>query len=170
MSSIPIEIERKYIIRKPRIEALRSMDGYYSSEILQIYLTSNLGVTHRIRAKSVDGKTVYTETKKIRIDEMSAYEDEKEICVSDFQRLSHNIMVGTRGISKIRHTFNYLNQKFEIDVYPEWKSTCIMETELQSRNAEVEFPDFVEIIEEVTGKKAYSNASMSKSFPQEKEI
>ena len=62
---------------------------------------------------------------------------------------------------------HYGGQLFEIDVYPAWKNTAIMETELDDREREVEIPTFIEIIREVTGYKAYSNASMSKSFPKE---
>ena len=42
-----------------------------------------------------------------------------------------------------------------------------METELESREEEVEFPSFIEILREVTGDKAYSNAAMSRTFPAE---
>ena len=42
-----------------------------------------------------------------------------------------------------------------------------METELDSRESDVEFPDFIEIIKDVTGDKSYSNRGMSHTFPKE---
>lgn len=167
MNSIPVEIERKYIIRIPSEEKMYSCEGYTVSEIQQIYIESFPRVTHRVRRRKKNGKTVYTETKKIRIDKMSSYEDEREISERDFLSLSNNIKKGTVPIEKVRHTFDYLGQTFEIDVYPKWKNTCILETELESRDKRVEFPDFIKIIKEVTGDKAYSNASMAASFPVE---
>ena len=98
---------------------------------------------------------------------MSSTEIERELGEEEFSTLAQTILAETRPIEKTRHTFIYLGQTFEIDVYPDWKCTAIMETELPSRETEVKMPKFLEIIREVTGNKAYSNASMSKSFPKE---
>ena len=163
-----VEIERKFIIKIPDISAMREFSDYTESKIMQIYLKSPIAVTHRIRSREFCGKTVYTETKKIRIDKMSAVEDEHEISKTDFDRLSLEIQEGTLPINKTRHTFSYRGKVFEIDVYPKWQKTCIMETELNSRDEKVDFPPFIEIVSEVTGNRAYSNASMAKKFPDEK--
>ena len=167
MSVLPIEIERKYIIRIPSEEKMHSCDGYTVSEIQQIYIESSPLVTHRVRSRKKYGKTVYTETKKIRIDKMSSYEDEREICESEFNILINKTKQGTSPIIKTRHVFDYFGKTFEVDVYPEWKNTCIMEIELKSKEEEIHFPPFVEILKEVTGNKAFSNASMARSFPSE---
>lgn len=162
-----IEIERKYIIRIPDIEKMRVMSDYSESEIVQIYLSSGPGVTHRIRSRKTDGKTVYTETKKIRIDSVSAYEDEREINGAEFERLSLKAKEGSIPIRKVRHKFCYRQQSFEVDIYPEWKKSCILETELESRDKIADFPEFIKILAEVSGNKEYSNAAMSQKFPKE---
>ena len=165
-----VEIERKYIIKMPDLELLKSQPDYSRSEILQIYLPSEKGETHRIRQRIYDEIIVCTETKKIRIDNMSANEIEREISPLEFAALACNIKNGTIPIEKVRHTFIYENQLFEIDIFPQWTSTAIMETELDSREKKVEIPPFLEIIREVTGDKSYSNAAMSRSFPNEDKI
>ncbi len=162
-----LEIERKYIIKMPDLNRLASRENYTKSDIIQIYLASKKGETHRIRRRAYPEKVSFFETRKIRIDEMSVTEIEGEISEKKYIELSHLIADGTRPVVKTRHTFIFKGQLFEIDVYPEWGSTAIMETELESREAEVEFPPFIEIIREVTGDKAYSNAAMSRSFPAE---
>ena len=162
-----IEIERKYVISMPDVCAMQSEEGYTSSDIEQIYLKSSPRVTHRIRSRAKGGVTKYTETKKVRISGMSAYEDEREITESEFLTLRENIDPDTTPIIKTRHTFVYQSQLFEIDVYPNWQTCAIMETELPSEDTVVEIPSFIKIIKEVTGIKAYSNASMSRSFPEE---
>ena len=144
--------------------------GYSRFYIKQTYLKSSSHVTHRIRKCEGAASIVYTETKKIRIDKMSAYEDEREITAAEYEELSSHIKEGTSPIIKVRHTFFFEAQKFEIDVYPECNDTCIMETELQSKDTGVKMPSFVEIVCEVTGEKEYSNASMSKKFPEEMKI
>ena len=163
-----LEIERKYIIEKPQIDKMRECGAYTSSEIVQIYLDAEAGVTRRVRSRAyADGRVQYFETEKRRVDKMSAEERERKITKAEFDNFSLQIVQDTRPIIKTRHTFDYLGQTFEIDVYPEWERTCIMETELPSRDTEVKMPDFIRIIAEVTGDKRYSNAAMSKSFPKE---
>ena len=73
-----IETEKKYVIEMPDLLFLSTLEGYTKSEIEQIYLNTE-GVTHRIRRRTKDGFTVYTETKKRRISQMSVVETENEI-------------------------------------------------------------------------------------------
>lgn len=169
MSTIPIEIERKYIIKKPSPEKLSLIDGYSKSEILQIYLASAPGITHRVRMRKCADKVTYTETVKRRIDRISAYEDEHEITEDRFRELEKHQRQGTRAVHKNRYTFCYHGKIFEIDEYPRWRKTCIMEVELDSREEAIDLPPYIEVIKEVTGNKSYSNASMSHTFPKEYE-
>ena len=162
-----VEIERKYIISMPKISDMKSMTDYTSSDIVQIYLESLPSVTHRISSRKYHNRTEYTETKKTRIDKMSAVEEEYAIDSERFEELSRKIRAGSVPITKTRHTFKFSEQLFEIDVYPAWQSSAIMETELPSRDTEVAFPSFINVIREVTGDKAYSNAGMSMAFPKE---
>lgn len=164
---VGIEIERKFIIEAPSVKELEGVSGHTFSNIRQIYLDSDAGETHRIRRREYPERTVYYETKKIRIDTMSATEIEREITEEEFSLLEKNIKRGTQPVNKIRHTFPYRGHTFEIDVYPEWQRSCIMEVELKSRTEEVSFPPFIKILREVTGNQAYSNAQMSRSFPTE---
>lgn len=167
MSAVGIEIERKYIILMPDTEMLSSLEGYTESEIVQTYLSSPPGVTRRVRKRSFSDITRYYETGKTRIDNMSSVEEEGEISADEYEKLLAEILDGTRPILKKRYTFIYKEQVFEIDIYPEWQRSAIMETELPSRDADPEIPYFIKILREVTGDKAYSNASMSRVFPRE---
>ena len=167
MNKDQIEIERKYIIKKPSVDHMRDLPKFSESDITQIYIESAAGITHRVRRRASGDSVCYTETRKVRIDKMSAKETEREISENDFHRIAEKMEAGTRPITKTRYTFEYSGQLFEIDFYPEWERTAIMETELECRDAEVLMPDFLSIVREVTGNKLYSNASMSKSFPKE---
>ena len=64
MANAGLEIERKYIIKMPDFSLLESQEGYTKSDILQIYLSSENGETHRIRRRTYADKTICTETKK----------------------------------------------------------------------------------------------------------
>lgn len=167
VEKVGIEIERKFVIKMPDVLTLRSQKDYTVSEILQIYLKSEQGETRRVRRRVYSDRTLYIETKKIRIDNMSSEEIERGMSKNEFDALASSPLEGTNPIRKLRHTFVYEGQLFEIDIYPEWGQTAVMETELPTRDTDVSMPPFIEIIKEVTGDKSYSNASMSKSFPEE---
>ena len=168
--AVGVEIEKKYIIEIPDMKLLSRKLNYTRSEIEQIYLPSVGNETHRVRSRSSGDKIVYTETVKIRIDGMSSHEFENEITKERFDELKANPRENSRPIKKVRHTFFESGQLFEIDVYPEWKNTCILETELPTRETEVVFPDVLKILRDVTGDHAYSNSSMSKHFPKEIDV
>ena len=162
-----IEIERKFVVEKPNLPLLEKVEGFTKSEILQIYLDSNPGETRRIRKRTFGEGTFFSETRKIRLDKMSATEIERTISEEEFTELSKKRKSGTAPVNKVRYTFPYCGHTFEIDVYPQWKKSSIMEVELETEDENVELPPFVKIVREVTGNREYSNASMSKSFPKE---
>ena len=169
-SEASLEIERKFIIKRPSLDVIRIMGKYDVSDIVQIYLASEDGVTHRIRSKSGKNGTRYYETKKTRIDGMTVIEDEREISDNDFFALAPFCARGSHPIRKQRHSFFFKEHIIEIDVYPQWKNTCIMEIELEKKDEEIIIPPFITVLREVTGIRAYSNASMSVVFPKEEQI
>ncbi len=164
---IGIEIERKYIIKMPDISILSAQPSYRRYEIVQTYLKSIPGVTRRVRQLSIGNNTKYVETVKVRIDHMSSTEVENELTKEQYSELLEESDPTASPIIKVRHRFIIDGQPFEVDVYPQWQNTAIMETELENRDKKVEIPPFIEIIREVTGEKSYTNASMSREFPKE---
>ena len=70
-------------------------------------------------------------------------------------------------LKKTRYVLSYRGLNFEIDVYPQWHKTAVMEVELPREDAGLELPPEIEVIREITGKREYSNHSMSRSFPDE---
>ena len=162
-----VEIERKYIIAMPSVDSLSACPDYTKTEIEQIYLSGDARVTHRIRKRCYPDRTVYTETKKIRLDKMSADEREREITGEEYQCLKKDMKPDTRPIKKTRHSFTYGDITAEIDIYPEWERCAIMETELKSREENPALPPFIRILREVTGEWEYSNAGMAHAFPSE---
>ena len=163
-----IEIERKYVIYMPDFSDMEKMKDYTKDEIVQTYLNSPDCETRRVRMRKSERCGVkYYETVKRRIDKISAVEIEREITENEYSELLLDARCGSSPIIKTRCAFEYAGQVFEIDIYPEWKKSAIMETELESREKTVEFPPFVSIIAEVSGDARYSNSGMARSFPKE---
>ena len=169
MKDIPLEIERKYIIKMPALDLLAATEGGTHSRITQTYLSSPSGITHRVRRREYDDRIDYTETKKVRIDRISVYEDERELSAEEYDALLASADPARTPIIKERYTIPAGGLTVEIDVYPQWTRTAIMEIELPSRETEPPIPPFLTVIREVTGVREYSNAAMSKAFPEEVE-
>lgn len=162
-----IETECKLIIEKPNPDTVRSMEDYTESRITQIYLKSE-NTTHRVRRREYsDGRVVYTENKKVRISRMSSTEYEREISEEEYTALAQNIEIGAAPLFKTRRTFTYEDKTVELDYYDQWEKTCIMEIELLCESETVEFPPFIKVLRDVTGKREYSNHSMAHAFPEE---
>lgn len=164
---VSTEIERKYVILMPNVEVLKKYSDYLSTPIEQTYLLSEEGVTHRVRMRKYAYRTVYTETKKIRIDKMSSEEMEREITEEEYLSLLKSRDPERKTVVKTRHSFSVGGQLFEVDVYPEWERSCILETELESRDTRVRMPKEIRVLLEVTGDRRFSNAAMAKAFPKE---
>ncbi len=162
-----LETERKYLIRKPNFQLLSGLDGYTVSDIEQIYLDEKDGLTRRVRMIKYADRVEYTENTKRRISKMTCIENEVEITKERYLELKSEIASDCSPLYKRRHTFYYLGQTLEIDEYPSFLHSAILEIELKSEDTIPAFPEFIEIISEVTGDKKYSNHSMAKSFPDE---
>ena len=165
---IGIETERKFIVEIPDISALSKCDGYTVSRIQQTYLASERAITHRIRLREYADHIEYYETKKTRLSALSVIEEEKPITREQYDALLEQMARGTRTLIKTRHAVPIGELIYEFDVYPEWQKSCIMEVELPSEDTVVLLPDFVHVIEEVTGRREYTNASMARVFPEER--
>ncbi len=162
-----LETERKYLIRKPDFEVLSKMESYTVSDIEQIYLEDLDGATRRVRKRCYPDKVEYTENTKRRVSSMTCIESECEITEQKYLELKSHIASDCSPLYKKRHTVEYLGYTLEIDEYPQFLNTAVLEVELKSEDAVPKLPTAIELIKEVTGDKRYSNHSMAKSFPKE---
>lgn len=166
-----VEIERKFIIKMPSVECLRSMPDYTVSEIRQDYLVpEDTGATERVRMRARVDSTRYYHTVKRRIDEMSCIEDEREIDGAEYRVLLARRDERTRTIEKTRHIFSFGDFTVEIDKYKGWDNIAALEVELPSRDATLTLPAFIEILFEATGNFAFSNACLAEHFPTEEDV
>lgn len=161
-NKLPLEIERKYLIKIPDISILRQQSVYMRIEIEQAYL-KNQGETEgmRIRKSTLDGKTSYKKTYKRNITNITRIEIEDDISEQTWLELLKEVDPESVPIKKVRHCFMYKSQLFELDIYPFWNDRATLELEINSENQEIEFPPFIEIIKEVTEDKRYTNRSLS---------
>ena len=157
---IPIETERKYLIKRPSEAELAKVEGITKVSIMQTYLHSNdPGLERRVRQRGDGQNFTYYYTEKRAISGISRAENERKISQKEYISL---LLEGEKKIRKDRYCFVYNSQYFELDVYPDWENEAILEIELTDENQRVEIPDWISVIKEVTDDPAYKNKNLAK--------
>ena len=83
----PLEIERKFLIRYPEVSWLADRQGSRCAELTQTYLRSDGHGSRRVRSWTESGKTVWYETSKRMVTDITREEIEREISESRMFRI-----------------------------------------------------------------------------------
>ena len=160
-----LEIEKKYLIKYPDIEYLKSVCDY--TDIEQIYLLSETGKSERIRKRGRDGVFAYYHTVKSHITDMTRLEEEREIDSEEYEVLKKRADTSLNTIYKTRYCVEYKGHLLEIDVFPFWSKQAYLEIELAAEDEEYELPPFIDIVRDVTLDKSYTNRALAYNIPKE---
>ncbi len=160
----PLEIERKYLIRRPdRAELERR--SVRRIEITQTYLTRGpAGETRRVR-RSRDGAERWFYTEKLRQSDLVRVEREREISPEEAARLLLQADRERRPIQKERWCVSWDGHTLEIDLFPFWEDRAYCEVELRSPEDRVELPAWLSVIREVTDDPRYTNSALAREIP-----
>ena len=164
-NQMPLEIERKYLIRYPDLNWLRHCPEARCVEIVQTYLLSHPGESRRVRSWTEDGSTVYIRTSKRSLTDRTRIEQEDQISPEEYDALLQEADPERRPIEKQRWCIPYENHVLEIDLYPFWSEQAVLEVELQSEEEEFSLPLELQVIREVTGDPRYLNSSLAREIP-----
>ena len=163
-----MEIERKYLIRMPDEAKLLQMPQCSVWEIVQTYLNdAGVGQTRRVRSIRTGRETYYTYTFKQRINELTCEEREEEISAAEYQSKLQEANPELNPIEKRRYRIPNAGQMMEIDIYSFWDDRATLEIELESEDQAPKLPEWLEIVRELTGERAYKNRYLAESIPME---
>ena len=158
---IPLEIERKFLIKKPDIPKFVEKYNPNVTDILQTYLISEDGVERRVRQRGLAGDYSFYYTEKKPVSNGTREERERLITFKEYLDLMTEADTSKRQIRKRRYCFVYRDKYFEMDVYPSWKDEAILEIEVNDIAEKFEIPQDIEVIKEVTDDKSYSNFGLA---------
>ena len=159
----PLEIERKYLIARPDLSALRQMPNCEHVSIVQTYLKSDdPAEERRIRQRGSNGNYLYFMTRKRKTSGIGRIEIEERLTQEEYIALMVEADPAYRPIHKERYCLSENGLYYEIDIYPEWKEKAVMEIELYSEDQEIVFPEIIDVIREVTDDPAYSNHELAR--------
>lgn len=164
MAENHVEIERKYLIDLPGEELLdRSASARW--EIVQIYL-ENKDATERVRQVTENGAARYYHTEKRQISAMSNFEAEREITEAEYKMYLCCADPALKPIHKTRWRIPCCGHVLEIDRYPFWEKTAVLEIEFESEDETAELPAWITIRKEVTGDYRYKNVALAREVPE----
>ncbi len=153
----PIVEERKYIV-----ELTGEIPGVIESEITQPYLVAEPGCEVRLRRRGWQGKYVYVHTTKRRISDTEKLETERPINNNLYGSLLQQADPYRNTISKVRKSFIWKGQYFELDNYfKPVKNLMILETKGIAEQESVNFPPFIKVIKDITGNSKYYNYNIA---------
>lgn len=161
------EIERKFLIEMPKLGFL---DIKKQLGIIQTYLKNGEnGSQRRVRKITENGEERFIYTEKMFYSAVIRKEMEFEISPQKYSELLKEARQDFKAIVKKRICFEYREQLFELDIYPFSDSRAILELELEKPEQDIIFPEYINIIKEVTGSEEYSNAALgtAEAFPSE---
>lgn len=159
-----LEIERKFLIKYPDIDYLMSL-VCSKSEIEQSYMLGAQG-KFRLRKRGENGAYLYVKTVKKKISDTVREEVETRLSEDEYNALLAS-NPSTGSIKKDRYCLMYDGVYYEIDVFPFWKKQAYLEVELLSEDDEINLPEFIEVIREVTYDPRYKNSSLCRNIPAE---
>ena len=161
----PLEIERKFLIKKPNTDYFENLPNCQKVDIIQTYLNTKNDEELRIRQRGENGSYIYTLTSKKKLNGATRHETEKRITQKEYLTLLNNANTSLHQIRKTRYCIMHDNRYYEIDIYPFANNTAICEIELNDENEKFCLPPFIKLIKEVTHDKQYSNRALAEKIP-----
>lgn len=153
---------RRCLISMPDISALEKLPNCRRVDISQTFLKCPPGKEKRISRRRIDGIcTLYNSNEKTLSSTGSLIETEERLTKDEYLDMLSHADPRLKPIQKSRYYLSENNVYFEIDVYPFWKDKAILEIDLESPDEQVEIPDFLHIIADVSHDRAYDYRALA---------
>lgn len=159
---VPVEIERRFLVKKPSLEELSKHVHITVVDITQSYLKSEYGTELRLRQRGINGSYFYYLTEKGNINNLKRFKKERKISEREYNELLSKEDTSMKRITKKRACFEYMNQYFELDLFDFSDDEAIVEIELTSESDEFYLPEFLTVIKEITDDMDYRNYALAK--------
>ena len=153
----PIEHEKKYIV-----EVVGEIRNPIDSDIVQPYLVADPGVEARLRQRCWKGQNVYVLTTRKRNTNNEQIEIERQITENVYDSLLQQADPYRQTVHKHRRSFIWKGQYFELDEFlsPQ-PGLMILETKGVEDTETVNFPPFIKVVEDITGKTEFYNYNIA---------
>ena len=160
-SSVPLEIERKFVILTPSLSWLERQPGARKVEIEQTYLLSDASCSRRVRLWREEDELHCFRGLKRSLSDMTRIEEEDEISLEEYRELLSEADPARRPVRKTRWCVPYEGHVLEIDIYPFWDTQAVLECELGHEEEAFSIPPEITVLREVTSDRRYLNSALA---------
>lgn len=161
ISRLQVKRQEKYLVDLSKTDIGRIKDNGRVKSIEQAYLDSDDNIEKRIRKVTFNGCTSYLlSVYKIKSDGTKIIVSEKPIDEKSYNMLLDFKKKGTSVIEKQRYYFTHNGEYFYLDIFKDNQATGILEVNVLEHE-QITLPDFVQVIETVTGKEEYYNRTIA---------
>lgn len=163
-----VKTRKKYLIKMPDTEQFKKQHVYKTVEIEQTYLKTDIpDEIIRLRQRKFGSNYTYYKNTK-RISDGKRTEEEARLTRKEYLKLRRE-QEDKQQYKRIKKQRYYLSENglyysidiFDPNIFPEWKNQALMEIEVYNahihNNDDVQIPEGIEVIENVSGKKEYTN-------------
>ncbi len=153
----PIEEERTYIVK-----ITGELPECIESDIKQTYLVADPDCEIRLRRRSWGGEAVNVHKTKKQISATEVLETERQVSNALYESLLQQADPYRATIHKTRRSFIWKGQYFEIDTFHEpLDDLTVLQTKGIALQESVNFPPFIQVIEDITGNPQYYNYNIA---------
>ena len=153
----PIANERKYIV-----EVTGDVPDDNVADITQTYLVSEPSSEVRLRKREWQGNRVNVHTTTKRISPKEEIVVERQVSNNLYESLLQQADPYRQTIHKLRKSFIYKGQFFELDTYLEPANhLVILETKGIAHHEDINFPPFLRVVKDITGNTSYYNYNLA---------
>jgi CYTH domain-containing protein len=138
------------------------MPDAIESDITQTYLVAEPGSEVRLRRRGWEGKYVNVHTNKKKVSGSEEIVTERQVSNALYESLLQQADPYRQTIHKVRKSFIWKGQFFELDTYDgPLKGLVMLETKGMNCHEDVKFPPFVRFVKDVTGDTDYYNYNLA---------
>ena len=160
----PPEVERKFLIEMPDLQAVEKLPGCRRVEIEQVYLPTVNDERLRLRRWVEDGQAIYYKTRRRRVNGRRL-EVEERLTQRSYKEMLEEAGSDVHPLRKTRYTIPYEGQHFRLDCYPFWEDKAVVKIELNDANEEVRLPPELKLIREVTDEREFKDYTLAALMP-----
>lgn len=148
-------IEKKFLIKVPELDKLLKVKSVNKAHLVQNYISTSHDNDVKVVLRMENGKSFFY---KITKNPHGRFIE--KIAADDYIISLENNKV-LRKIVKDRYTFVFENKRYKLDIFENFFDFAILEVDLLNDSDKVNFPSFVEVLQDVSGDYNFKNFNIN---------
>ena len=161
----PVQKFNRYLVEvnDEVLERFKKEANYSTSHIIQHYLRSDDGYERRIRMRECAGDVMYSYSEANYLSTHERVKVDRVLTERQYNDFSHQIDTDLNVLDKKRYSFIDKGLFFKLEVFDFDTGKGILTVDEPADGRQVEIPEYINVIKDVTGDLSYKNYYLAKS-------